>query len=233
MTSLAVAAAGFALLHIGIAGGPLRKVLVGLLGEQPYRGLFSVVTFGLLGWMIWSYRAAFASGNLMLWDFGPGARHAAAPIMLIAFFFAGIGMLSPNPTSVGQEGVLEKEPKPRGIQRITRHPFLWSVMLWSATHLVANGDLASIILFGTFLIVAAIGTVSIDRKRAGRLGTRWTQYAAETSNVPFAAILTGRTKLSFREIGWWRPVAALVAFGAVVSIHPWLFGAYPLPGMAD
>ena len=68
--------------------------------------------------------------------------------MLIAFFFVVLAFTSPNPTAVGGGALLtEKEPA-QYIQRITRHPFLWGVALWSfyssrtqLTHLVLNGDL--------------------------------------------------------------------------------------------
>jgi uncharacterized membrane protein len=232
MLNLVLAASAFATLHLFVSGTPLRGVFVRRIGEGPYRGLFSLATLVTLVWLSRSYSAAFASDNVWLWHW-PMAQHAAAPIMLIAFLLAVPGIASRNPASVGQERVLQGNPEPHGMQRITRHPFLWGVAIWAAFHIAANGDVASIVLFATFLVVALVGTRSIDRKRSRALGAVWTAYEARTSNLPFAAIAQGRNRLALREIGWWRPLLALALFALVVALHPRLFGAYPLPGMAD
>jgi uncharacterized membrane protein len=94
----------------------------------------------------------------------------------------------------------DKEPA-KGIQRITRHPFLWGVALWSFTHLVLKGDLASVIFFGSFLILAIAGPFSMDRKRKKAFADAWDRFAALTSNVPFVAIVEGRNWLKIRELG--------------------------------
>ena len=64
-------------------------------------------------------------------------------------------------------------------------------------------------------------------------GPVWSGYVARTSNLPFLAIVQRRTSFVAGEIGWWRPLVALVLFGVLVVLHPRLFHAYPLPGMAD
>jgi uncharacterized membrane protein len=58
-----------------------------------------------------------------------------------------------------------------------------------------------LILFGTLLVVALAGTMSIDAKRRARLGPRWTPFATATSNIPFAAIVAGRQPLRLGEFG--------------------------------
>jgi len=112
---------------------------------------------------------------------------------------------------------------------ISRYSFLWGVTLWAAFHLIANGDLASVVLFVTFLVVAAVRTTSIDHKRDRVLGDAGRRYAARTSNVPFGAIITRRTRFSWREIGVAAPVATLIAFGVIVWLHPLLFHANAVP----
>lgn len=233
MTGLFSAAAFFVVLHLVVASPPIRPRIVRALGEGPYLGVFSLASLAGIVWLTRAYSTAYANDNVMLWWVGPGAQYVAAPIMLTALFLAVPGLLTPSPTAVRGEKILEKEIEPHGIQRVTRHPFLAGVTIWATFHLIVNGDLASVTLFATFLVVALAGMPSIDRKRARTLGDRWQRYADQTSRVPFVAILSGRTKLSFREIGWWRVVAALAAFAIIVSFHPMLFGAYPLPGMDD
>ena len=81
------------------------------------------------------------------------------------------------------------------------------VALWAFLHLVANGDLASILFFGAFLIVALAGAPSIDAKRRRALGAaRWDAFASQTSIVPFAAIARGRNRFVAGEFGLWRPL---------------------------
>jgi uncharacterized membrane protein len=233
MTSLVPAAAFFVLLHVVVAGTRLRDAIIRRVGQGAYLGLFSLASVAGVVWLARAYSAAYASGNVMLWSTGGWTKHAAAPVMIGALLLAVPGLLSPNPTAVRGEAILKRAPEPSGIHRVTRHPFLWGVAIWAAFHLLANGDRASVLLFSSFLVVSLLGTRSIDRKRARALGSTWERYRSATSNVPFGAALAGRTRLSFREIGWWRPVAALVVFAVLVSLHPMLFGAYPLPNMAD
>jgi uncharacterized membrane protein len=117
-----------------------------------------------------------------------------------------------------------------GVVRITRHPFLWSVAIWAAFHLAANGDEASIVLFGTFFVLALFGTASIDAKRWRKMGTAWESFAAKTSNIPFAAVIAGRNTLNFTESLGWRFWVAVILFLAVLFTHYHLFGVSPFPG---
>jgi uncharacterized membrane protein len=94
---------------------------------------------------------------------------------------------------------------------------------------LANGDLASVLFFGTLLAVAFLGTFSIDAKRRRKLGNIWEGFAAKTSNVPFGAVIGGRNSLKFGESLGWRFWIAAAAFLAVLFAHPYLFHASPFP----
>ena len=61
------------------------------------------------------------------------------------------------------------------------------------------------------------------------LGPTWEAFAGQTSNVPFAAILSGRQKLSLGEIGWWRILLGVVVWAALAWGHPYMFGVAALP----
>jgi len=113
--------------------------------------------------------------------------------------------------------------------RITRHPFLWGVAIWAIGHLIVNGDPASMVLFGTMLVLALFGTASIDAKRRRALGPKWDAFAAQTSNAPFGAIASGRQKLSLGEVGWWRILLAIAVWALLAWAHPFLFGVGALP----
>ena len=226
VTSLFAAALFFDGIHFLISGTALRGKIVGLVGERPFQGLFSLMS--LIG-IVWLSRAYGQAEYVELWGKLQALRPFALIVMLVAFFFVVLAFTSPNPTAVGGGASLtEKEPA-KGIQRITRHPFLWGVALWSFTHLVLNGDLASLIFFGSFLILAVAGPFSIDRKRKKAFGDAWNRFAGVTSNVPFIAIIEGRNSLRVGELEWWPVVLALVVYGLFLYLHQTLFGVSPLP----
>lgn len=228
MNGLIAAAAFFVLLHLLVSGTALRGALVRVVGEGPYMGLFSLASLGGIVWLSIAYGAARGTGEVF-WAAGAGGKHATIAILLLALLLIVPGLTTPNPTSVKQEGALDKPDAVKGMLRITRHPFLWGVALWAAGHLLVNGDTPSLILFGAMLVLAVFGTWSIDAKRRKALGGKWDAFAARTSNVPFAAILTGRQTFSIVEIGWWRLALAVLVWLGLIFAHPLLFGVSPLP----
>jgi uncharacterized membrane protein len=226
MTSLFAAAIFFVGIHPVISGSELRGKIVALMGEGPFRGLFSLLS--LIG-VVWLSRAYGQAEYIPLWGKFYAFRPYALVLMLLAFLCVVLAFTTPNPTAVGGEALLaEKEPA-KGIQRITRHPFLWGVALWSFTHLILNGDLASVLFFGSFLVLAIEGPFSIDRKREKAVGESWNRFAAVTSNLPFQAIIEGRNSLQLGEIGWWPPLVAVMLYSLMLHFHRTLFGVSPLP----
>ena len=217
MPDLIAACAYFLLIHFGVSGTRLRDTLTGRLGERRYRGLFSIASFIGIGWMIYAFRHA---PLVPTWGLVLGFRPAAYVLVLISFLFAAIGIMTPNPTQVGMESRLDPD-KARGMVRITRHPFLWGVALWAATHLVLNGDVASLILFGTLLVLAIGGTAAIDAKRRRKFPGQWQKFEQATSSVPFAAIARGGNRLgpALAEIGIWRILAALALYAVAFYLH--------------
>ena len=69
----------------------------------------------------------------------------------------------------------------------------------------------------TLLAATLVFLATHARKRAH---PDWPRFAAVTSHVPFVAILQGRNRLVWREIGWLRPAIGLAVFFAVLAIHP-------------
>jgi uncharacterized membrane protein len=230
MTMLLAAAAAFLALHLLIAGTRIRDALTGVMGEGPYLGLFSLASIAGIAWLVMSFNAAAtAEDNFQVFDLGQGARDAALPFVLLAFLIGVPGLLMPNPTAVGQAATATKQDNVRGVLRVTRHPFLWGVAIWAAVHLSVNGDLASVILFGTFLVLAVLGTFSIDAKRSRKLGDQWTSFARNTSNLPFGAVLSGHNRLKLGEYFDWRFFVALLVFIAVLFAHARIIGVSPFP----
>jgi uncharacterized membrane protein len=231
MNMLLAAAAAFLAIHFLVSGTRLRDGIVGAIGEGPYMGLFSLASLAAIIWLVVSYNHAQAGGiDPLLYDLGAGVRHLAIPAVLLAFLIGVPGLLTPNPTSVRQEAVATRPNAVKGIVAVTRHPFLWGVAIWSAMHLALNGDEASVILFGTFFVLSLFGPLSIDAKRKRKMGAQWDGFAARTSNVPFAAVLSGRAKLNWSELLDWRMAVAVLLFAAVLFAHARLIGVSPFPG---
>lgn len=225
MLNLIAASAFFVLIHLLISGTRVRDGLIARIGQGPYMGLFVVLSVVGLIWLGVAFGQARGSPvNEPYWMVGEASRHIQMLIQLLAVMLIVIGLSTRNPTSVRQESALERPDAVRGVLRITRHPFLWGVALWALGHLVMNGDRASLILFGSLLILAVSGTASIDAKRKRALGPAWDAFAAQTSNVPFAAIVAGRQRLIWSEIGVWRMLASVAVYLALVLGHPFFTG---------
>jgi uncharacterized membrane protein len=182
------------------------------MGEWPYRGAYSLVAFVTLAWMIWAY--VQAPREALLWT---PLRLVPLVVMPVAFVLIVCGYWR-NPSLVGAEKLLKSEDPARGMIRITRHPLMWGVMLWSGAHILARADAKSIVFFGGFLVLAALGTVLMDHRK--RNDPDFRRFAAVTSNVPFVAIAQGRNRVSWREIGWLRPAAGLALYLGILTFHP-------------
>ena len=215
---LLLAAAFWFATHNGLASGLMRARLVAGLGANGFRIVYSILSVVALVLLV---RASGAAETLPLWAAPSWLRLILALIMLPAFLFFAGGLLR-NPTGIGGEGLAGQQA--RGIQRITRHPMLWSFALWALVHVLGNGDLASVIFFGTFAISAFIGMPSIDRKLAARDPAAAAKLCAETSILPFGAILAGRNRLVLAEIGWLAPALGLIGWAVTLHFHARFFG---------
>lgn len=218
---LSLAVACFAGGHFALSSLGVRRRLVHIFGEGPFRAIYSVVALVSLIWAILAYKSAPFHP---LWD----AERQLAAIPGILMFFACIlvvaGITTRNVTSVGGEA-MAKEPDPvSGIVTITRHPFLWGVALWSVSHIVVNGDLASIIFFGGFALLALGGMAHIDYRRGVSMGPDWGPIAMTTSAIPFLAALQGRHAIDWAGIGWRRAVGGAALYAVLLIVHPWIAG---------
>jgi uncharacterized membrane protein len=222
MTRLLLAALIWIGVHMGIAGTHVRDRLVARIGDTPFRGLFSVLSIAAIIFLV---RAWSLSPTEPIWFTPDWLRWILVLAMLPAFLLFVASVSQPNPTMVGPPGAAAGPP--RGMTRITRHPMLWSFAIWAAVHVIGNGDSASIVFFGAFLVTALAGMPSIDAKLARRDPATWQALSAATSIVPFAAIGAGRNRFVPREIGLLTPAIAVVAWVVLLLLHPLLFGTAP------
>jgi uncharacterized membrane protein len=223
MALLIIAALVWLGIHIGVAGTSLRDAIATRIGERPFRALFSLLSIAALAFLV---RAWSRAETTPLWYAPPWLRVVLALVMLVAFVLFVASLSGRNPTMLGAE--TETVTEPRGIQRISRHPMLWSFALWAGVHIIGNGDTAAIVFFGTFLLTALAGMPSIDAKLARRDPASWQALGAATSIVPFAAIAEGRNRFIAHELGWLTPLIAVLGWAVMLGLHGWLFGVAPV-----
>src|SRR5438874_6603440 len=117
--------------HVFVSLRDHRERLIARIGELPYKGAFSVVS--ILGVVLISYGFALyrRSGLIPVWSPPDFLRHITEALVLPAFILAAAAYI------------------PGNIKKALKHPFLVGVKLWAFAHLLSNGDLGGILLFGS------------------------------------------------------------------------------------
>lgn len=200
----------------------IKEPLVRVLGRAGFGLAYSTLSIALLVWLI---VAAGRAPFVPLWGFAPWQADVALVLMLGACLLAAYAIAGRNPLSFGSQ-VAPFDPERPGIAGVARHPVLWALALWGAAHLLANGDLAHGLLFGTMTGFSLLGMALIDRRKRRAMGSDWPRLAQATSLVPFAALFSGR----------WRPRSApailpglvgLVVWAGLIWLHSVVIGVSP------
>jgi uncharacterized membrane protein len=221
LVSLVIAGMAFCGSHILLSSTRLRGSLRDQLGERGFLAVYSLTSLVIFAWFVAAYSAA---PTIVLWPKQRWAALVPVSVMPFASILLVAGYSTRNPTAVGMERSARADDPAPGILRVTRHPVLWAIGLWASSHVIANGDLSSVVFFGLLAALAFGGTVLIDRKKQLALGSNWSRLAEVTSNVPFAALVAGRTGLRWRDIGFLRIAAGLLLYAVLYLAHPIITG---------
>ena len=176
---------------VSIVSPAWRDRMAARLGEWTWKGLYSLVALGGLVLDVWGYGTARLDPTFLY--FPPEwLRHVSFLLLLPVFPLLLAAYL------------------PGRIRAAVRHPMLLAVILWSAGHLLANGSVADVLLFGVFLAWGVADLVSMRRR----------------TERPVPRLPAGR----------WNDAVAVVGGLAVYAVftawaHVWLFGVDPLAGM--
>jgi len=219
--SLVIAGIAFCGSHVLLSSTRLRGSLRDQLGERGFLAVYSLTSLAVFAWFVAAYATA---PTIVLWPRQRWTALVPVLVMPLAAILLVAGYSTRNPTAVGMERSARADDPAPGILSVTRHPVMWAIGLWAVAHLIANGDLSSVLFFGLLAALALGGTVLIDRKKQLALGSNWPRLTQVTSNLPFAALLTRRTKLRWREIGLLRIAAGLLLYAVLYLAHPIITG---------
>ncbi|MGH7963488.1 MAG: NnrU family protein [Candidatus Binatia bacterium] len=208
--------------HIGLAAGPIRGRLVARLGEGGFLALFSLVASVLFTVLV-MYYAAYR------WEGAPGLAVSSLPALrwpLMVFIAIGVVLMiaslaaySESPYAIFNQTIRS----PRGVERITRHPFFAGVALLALAHALLATRLVGTVFFSGLALLAIIGARHQDTKLLVRRGQPYADYLAATSIVPFAAIVSGRQRIVWRELPVGALAAGLVLTFALRAVHDGIF----------
>ncbi|WP_137917571.1 NnrU family protein [Hydrogenophaga sp. 2FB] len=169
-----------------------RNALALRVGENTYKGVYVLVSFVGLALIVWGYGLA-RQAPVQLYTPPAALRHLALLLMLPVFVLLIAAYL------------------PGRIQRAARHPMLLSVKCWALAHLLANGTLADVLLFGGFLAWAVADRISVKRRAAAGLLRSPPALPGSGANDVIAVV--GGLAIYAVFLGW---------------AHAWLLGVNPL-----
>ena len=161
-----------------------RAGVVARIGEGPYKGLYSLVSIAGVIMIGYGFAVWRAEGSPQLWYPPLWTKHLAILLML----FASICVVAAYP--------------PTHIRVWLKHPMLVGVKIWALAHLIANGDLGGMLLFGAFLAWAVYDRIAV--KRRGDLG------------APRGSSFTPADGINL--------VVGTIAYIAMIFLHPYLIG---------
>ncbi len=190
MTILLIGIALFLGAHVFATFRGARNAVIERYGLETYKLAYSLIAATGLGLIIWGFGLYRANGLIQLWEPPHWMRHVAMPLVLLAFV-----------------AIASRRAPPGRIRGWLRHPTLVAIKAWALAHLLVNGDLGGMILFGSFLAFGVYDRIAV--KRRGDEG---------------APRLPAFTRGDAIAVG-----AGVAVFALVIVLHPWLFGVAVIP----
>ena len=213
MSQVLIAIGLFLATHVALAENPLRGLLVRGLGERPFAWSYGIVAVLQL---LWINQAVDAAPVVPLWQPPIWAEAVAFVVTPMAILLLVCGFTQSNPTATLASGRLARRDV-HGILAVTRNPVMWGLGLWSLSRLAIVGELAQALPYAAYAALALLFLPRIEAKQRAKWGAAaWADFTARSSSVPFLAMLQGRARLNWREIGWARIGASIALYGTFV-----------------
>jgi uncharacterized membrane protein len=206
MTLLVAATALLIASHVLPSAPAIRAGLIGRLGKHGFYAAYSVLSLMALGLVVVAYQAAGPGP----WVYAPvaGSRVVALLGMMLATF-----MLFARLTTRADPAT------PQGIYRLSAAPGSLAILLWALLHLLNLGEARQVVIFLGMALIAAAALI----KNLRLASPAWREVGL------FRASALGRAEL-WRELGWWRPALGLLAYLALLRLHPVVIGRDPMAG---
>ena len=192
----------------------VKRHLVNILGSNGFTAAYSMLSILMLVLLIWATRNA---PFVLLWSQAPWHRPVVWLGMLVVCLILGVSLGRPNPFSFGGRANETFNPAAGGIIGYVRHPLLVGLALWAALHLLINGDLAHVILFGTLSVFAVFGQRTVDMRKQRVLGPEhWQRLLSETRKACGLQLPSRATVL--------RIFVGVLVYVLLVALHPAIIG---------
>jgi uncharacterized membrane protein len=175
-----------------------RARLIKWFGEGPYKGVYSLLSLAGIVVIAIGFGRYRAAGYIPVWDPPVWTRHLALLLVWFAFICFPAAYL------------------PGHIKNTIKHPMLTAVKIWAFAHLLANGDLGSILLFGSILVWAVVARISVKRR---------------DEVVPHGG--PAEPAQGFRNDAIAIAIGTVAYLAFVMWLHPLLIGVPVLPGTAS
>lgn len=205
----------------------LREAAILRLGRRAYFSIYGAVSLAALALVI------LAAGQVPfvgLWPQFPWMRWVPNLAMPLAFVLAACGIGMAQPYTLGGKRGAALDPDDPGLAAAIRHPLLWALALWAGAHLLVNGDLAHVLVFGLFLAMA-LGFMPVFDARARRelCPSDREAFFRNTAHLSVAPVLDRNWRQrNLRRLGV-RAGVGLLAWLAVLTLHSVVIGVSPLP----
>jgi uncharacterized membrane protein len=227
VASIALWAILFVGTHLIISSTSIRPALIARVGEQPYRGIYSLISFATIIPLIVVFASHKHSGPMLWYVRGDGPlRWLTWALMLLAFIMLVSGLVTPSPASIGAPA--HSAPAPRGLLKVSRHPSFVAFALFGFAHMLMNGWVGDLIFFGTFPLLGIVGGKVQDTRKLSEIGESYRKFMDETSFFPGLALLSGRLKWASADVPWAGILVGTALAVVTIVVHPWLFGGQPL-----
>jgi uncharacterized membrane protein len=212
--------------HIVGSSLPVRTFLIRTLGLRGFKALYSLVAFATLIPLCWVYATDKHAGSFLFEPPGPAMRHVTELLMLLALIVLMQALHTRSPLTTQAEMSGKYGSGARAIQRVTRHPQNLAFIIYGVAHALVNPTVGDWIFFGGFVVYGMLSAIHQDRRVLAAGNEQARRFVAETSALPFAAILAGRQRLVLREFSLVGLIAAVVLLVVLRFFHGSWFGGF-------
>lgn len=219
-TGFAAVFVAFFLTHSIPVRPRIKARIAGVIGARGFTLGYSALSLAMLTLLIW---AAGRAPYVQLWPQTEWQRHVVHLGMLTVCLILALSIARPNPFSFGGAGNGRFDPAHPGIVRWVRHPVLLALALWAGLHLLPNGDLAHVILFGVLGAFAIGGRALINRRKQREMGrATWQDMWTRVTHAPWV-----QAPRSWIGLGT-RLGLGVAVFVLLVWAHPLVIGVSAL-----